>query len=357
MGARVLVMGAGTAAAENFISSLRVGDPSLVPLGCNDDRFVLKHSSAAARYLIPSVRAPSFGRDLEDWIGARKIDLIVPTADSHVQALGNARGRLPGKIFLPSQATIALCQDKYELTRILRQHGLPSPRTYPVTRLTAIDGIFGRLGKRGPLWCRPRTGTCARGGAAVTSPKQARSWIRLWEAMQSVPRRSFTLCEYLPGREVLCQSLWSEGRMVLANTFERLSLFGVDNIPSGVTSLSSLAKTVHQPEVVELCREAIRQVAPGTSGAFSIDTKEDARGRPHITEINVGRFFMAMTAFDRVLKHNMVLAYVRLGLGEPVDLDEEYDTVDGYYMVRDMDMHPGIYHADDLFEGVEEAPV
>lgn len=144
--------------------------------------------------------------------------------------------------------------------------------------------------------------------------------------------------------------------MVLANTFERLSYFGVDNIPSGVTSLSSLAKTVREPGVVKLCREAIRAVAPGASGAFSIDTKEDARGRAHITEINAGRFFMAMTAFDRILKHNMALTYVRLALGERVELDETYDTVEDYYMVRDMDMYPGIYHAEDLFEGVETAP-
>ena len=248
---------------------------------------------------------------------------------------------------------MVLCRDKFRLTRALRRGGVLAPETHPVTTLGSIDAIFARLGRR-PLWCRPRTGTCARGGAAVSSPEQARAWIRLWQTMQGLPVRSFTLAEYLPGREILCQSLWDRGRLVLANTFERLSYFGAENIPSGVTSLSSLAKTVVAPAVLDLCRRAVRAIAPAASGAFSIDVKEDAAGRPRVTEINPGRFFMAMTAFDRVLKHTMALTYVRLARGEPVDLGEPYDAADGFYMVRDLDVVPGIFHADEAFEGIDE---
>ena len=32
-----------------------------------------------------------------------------------------------------------------------------------------------------------------------------------------------------------------------------------------------------------------------------------------------------------------------------------YDTVEDHYMARDLDTLPGIFHADALFEGVEEA--
>lgn len=352
--ARLLIMGAGTAAGENLIRSLRAGGPSLVLLGCNEDRFVLKHSAADSRYLVPYPGARDFLRVLRTLISASRIDLVMPTADVHVRALSRGRRRLAGRVFIPRPAVVDLCSDKYALTTLLRRRGLPAPWTFRITNLEAIEKIFDKLDGR-PLWCRPRTGTCARGGAAVSSPEQARNWIRIWQTMQGVPARSFTLCEYLPGREILCQTLWNRGRLVLANTFERLSYFGVDNIPSGVTSLSSLAKTVAEPGVVDLCRAAIHAVAPGTSGAFSIDVKEDARGRPHITEINAGRFFMAMTAFDQVLKHKMALTYVQLALGQPVELREAYDTADDYYMVRDLDSRPGIFHADEFFEDIEEA--
>jgi glutathione synthase/RimK-type ligase-like ATP-grasp enzyme len=351
--ARVLILGAGSAAGENLIRSLRTADPSLTLLGGHDDRFVLKRSAAAARYLLPPPRSRTFVRAVRRLVDERHVDLVVPTSDAHVQALSDGRRRLGRALFLPDRAVVALCQDKYRLTRALRRHGIPAPVTYPVTTLAAIDDVFARFGRR-PVWCRPRTGTCARGGSAVESPDQARAWIRLWQTMQGLPVRSFTLSEYLPGREILCQSVWDRGRLVLANTFERLSYFGVDNIPSGVTSLSSLAKTVITPTVVEVCRRAVGAIAPAASGAFSIDVKEDAAGRPHVTEINAGRFFMAMTAFDRVLKHNMALTYVQLALGARVEFGETYDAADDYYMARDLDVEPAIFHADDVFDGIDE---
>jgi hypothetical protein len=352
---RVLVLGAGTAAAENLLRSLRHGDRALAILGGNHDRFVLKQSSADARYLLPSPASRDFIRAVRGLVQGCGIDLVIPTADVHVQALSEGRGHLSGKIFLPERAVVDLCRDKYALITTLRRRGLPAPETHRVTGRKSVDRIFARLRGATPLWCRPRTGTCARGAGAVSSPEQAWRWIRLWETMQGLPASSFTLAEYLPGREILCQSVWRQGRMFLANTFERLAYFGVDNIPSGVTSLSSLAKTVVEPGVVELCQEAICAVSAKASGAFSVDVKEDAQGRPHVTEINAGRLFMAMTAFDRVLKHSMALTFVRAALRAPVEQVEEYDAVEGYYMVRDLDVPPGIFHADDLFEGIEEA--
>jgi predicted ATP-grasp superfamily ATP-dependent carboligase len=352
---RILVMGAGSAGAENLVRSLRGAEPSLALLGCNDDRFVLRHSALEQRFVVPPTGSRHFEPALRRLIRAAGIDLVIPTIDRHVCALSDARPGLRGKIFLPSARVIALCGDKYRLITALRRHGVPAPTTYPVRGGGGIDAIFARLGRPSRVWCRPRTGTCARGGAAVSTPDHARQWMAVWKTMQRVPISDFTLAEYLPGREILCQSVWHHGRMVLANTFERLAYFGADNIPSGVTSLSSLAKTVVEPGVVDVCRAAIAAVAPGTSGAFSVDVKEDAEGRPHVTEINAGRFFMAMTAFDRVLKHNIALTYVRLARGERVDFGETYDAVEDYYMVRDMDTEPGVFHADDFFDDVHDA--
>jgi hypothetical protein len=39
-----------------------------------------------------------------------------------------------------------------------------------------------------------------------------------------------------------------------------------------------------------------------------------------------------------------------------VGLREEYDAVDDYYLVRDLDTRPGVFHADELFEGIETLP-
>ena len=77
-------------------------------------------------------------------------------------------------------------------------------------------------------------------------------------------------------------------------------------------------------------------------------------GVPCITEINAGRFSSGTNILDLTGKHNMAATYVRVALGEPVDLREEYDVAEDYYMLRDLDTPPGVFHAEELFEGIEE---
>ena len=257
-----------------------------------------------------------------------------------------------GRLFLPARPIIRRCQDKYELTIALRACGVPAPETYPVTALERIEELFESLRWEVPLWCRARTGTRSLGAAPVTNPEQACSWIRYWEELRGVPVTSFTLSEYLPGRDFLCQSLWHRGALVLANTFERLAYFGGENTPSGVSSLSSLAKTVVDRRLVDTCARAIRTLGRAISGAFSVDLKEDRDGVPSITEINAGRFFIGMTVFDNVSKHNTALTFVRLAIHQSLDLRDAYVTIPDHYVVRDLDMLPGVFSADELFAGI-----
>ena len=142
--------------------------------------------------------------------------------------------------------------------------------------------------------------------------------------------------------------------MILLKICERLSYFGGGSQPSGVSSTPALGKLVFEPRVFESCKAAIHALDKSASGVFSIDLKEDARGVPCITEINAGRFFMITNIFDLTGKHNMAMLYVRLALGEPVEIHEECDFVEDYYLVRDLDTLPGIFHAEELFDGITE---
>jgi carbamoyl-phosphate synthase large subunit len=63
---------------------------------------------------------------------------------------------------------------------------------------------------------------------------------------------------------------------------------------------------------------------------------------------------MITNIFDLTGKHNMAATYVRLALGEPVEIRDEYDVADDHYLVRDLDTLPGIFHADELFEGIRD---
>ncbi len=354
MATRLLVLGAGTAASNNLIRSLRAGDPHLLIVGCHDDRFVLKKSSADRTYLIPASTHRGFAAALRRVIETEKIDLLVPTSDGHVRAVSRIRGKIPCRLFLPRKSVIQLCQDKYNLNTFLRSRGLPVPVTYPVTDMHRIGELFRRLPPGSLVWCRIRTGSGSLGAVPVESPEQARSWIRCWQEIRGVPARSFTLSEYLPGRDFGCQSLWKEGQLILVKTYERLSYLATGNQLSRVSSIAALAKTVFEPRVVEVCTKAIRAIDKKASGAFSIDLTENAGGIPCITEINAGRFTSAMNIHDLTGKHNMAVTYVYLGLDEPVDIHEEYDMAEDYYMLRDLDTLPAIFHAEEFFDGIEE---
>jgi carbamoyl-phosphate synthase large subunit len=355
VGVRLLVTGAGTGASNNLIRSLRAGDPSLLVAGCHADRFFLKKSPADRNYLVPRSTDPDFADGLRDVIGRERIDLLVPNGDTEVRVVSSTRATLPCRVFLPPHDVVTLCQDKYALTALLRGQGIPAPATYPIGGLGEIDDLFARLAPRGRLWCRIRTGGGSLGATPVRSPAQARSWISYWEEMRGFGPAAFTLSEYLPGRDFACQTLWRDGQLVLAKTSERLAYFGGSSGPSGVSSIGGLHKTVHEPDVVEVSARAVRALGPGVSGAFSVDLKQDERGTPSVTEINVGRLLSGTAIFDLTGKHNMAVTYVRLAMGQSVDIAEPYDVAEGHYMVRDLDTLPDIFHADEIFEGIEDA--
>jgi hypothetical protein len=349
---RLLVTGAGTGSGNNLIRSLRAGDPSLSIVGCHADRFVLKKSPADRNYLVPASRHPSFADTLRQVIATEQIDLLIPHSEVDVAAVSGFRDQIPCRLFLPRKALIDLCLDKYALTMFLRSQDLPAPATYPVTDLDTVDELFRKLGSHSRLWCRIRTGTASMGALPVTSPEQACSWMRYWEQMRGVPVTSFTLSEYLPGRDFSLQCLWKDGTLILAKMSERLAYFGAGNHPSGMSSTPALAKTVFEPRVVDVCTRAIRALDDQASGVFCFDLKEDVEGVACITEINAGRFAMITPIYDLVGKHNMAATFVRLAFGDPVEIREEYDVTPDYYLVRDLDTPPGIFHADELFDAI-----
>jgi carbamoyl-phosphate synthase large subunit len=353
---RVLVLGAGSGAANNLIRSLQAGDPSILIVGCHDDRFLLRNSLADRNYLVPAPGRASFVVAVRRVVGAERIDLLLPATDGDVEVASRLGRRLGCRMFLPRRATLALCRDKYRLTTFLGARGLPVPATYALTNGRAIDRAFRRLPQGSRAWCRIRAGNGALGSVPVESPPQVRAWIRCWTELRRVPATAFTLSEYLPGRDFCHQSLWRDGTLVLGKTYERLSYFGAGNQPGAVSSVATLAKTVSEPGVAEVATAAIRAVDPAPSGAFTVDLRENGVGVACITEINAGRLSSGTNVLDLTGKHNMTLTYVRLALGDPVEFQGEYDAAEEYYMLRDLDSTPRVFHADDFFDGIREVP-
>lgn len=353
MSARLLILDAGGAAATNLMRSLKAGDPSLVIIGCSESRFFLNKSTADRNYVLPFATA-RYRTALRRIIEAENVDLVIPTSDADVRRIGAMRNRLGCRTFLPSNALIERCQDKYELTRFLRRRGIAAPQTYAVSGPRSIEKVFKRFGSGKKLWCRIRSGTGSFGAVPVRTARQVRGWMHFWESMRSVPPNSFTLCEYLPGRDYCVQCLWKDGRLVLAKMAERITYLESGS-PSGVSSMPALAKTALDARVIDVCARAISALDVRANGIFFVDLKENEAGDACITEINAGRFATMTNIHDLVGKHNMAVTYVRLALGTESEVDQTVDYVDGYYLVRSVDTPPAIVHRNDLFRGIRNA--
>ncbi|HEU5322783.1 MAG TPA: hypothetical protein VFX28_18395, partial [Methylomirabilota bacterium] len=222
---RVLVLGAGTGAATNLMRSLRAGEPALRLIGVHDDRFVLAKSAADRNYVVPAPGHRRFAAALRAVVDRERVDLVIPSTDAEVALLSGLRGRLRGRLFLPRPTVIARCQDKYALIALLARRGVPVAPARALRRPGDVGVAFRALAGR-PLWCRLRRGTGSAGAVPVRTPAQARAWIHYWETMRGVPPGAFMLSEYLPGRDFACQTLWRDGRLVLAKVAERLTYFG-----------------------------------------------------------------------------------------------------------------------------------
>lgn len=351
MRARVLVLEAGSAPGNNLIRSLRAGAASLTVIGCNTSRFFLKKSEAQRNYLLP-VSTEDFPSALRAIVRAERVDLVIPTNDGDVARLARLRGRLGCRTLLPGRKLLERCRDKYVLTQFLRSRGIPAPETYAIEDPSQIRRIFRQFGTPERLWCRVRAGSGSYGAIPVRTPEQVRGWIAFWEGMRGVPRGAFTLSEYLPGRDYCVQCLWHKGRLVLAKMAQRITYLDTGS-PSGRSSMPALAKTVHDPYVIDVCARAIRAVDPKASGVLFVDLKESAKGDPCITEINAGRFATMTNIHDLAGRHNMALTYVRLALGKKVAIPHAYDYAEGFYLVRSVDTLPAVLGKDELLDNIE----
>lgn len=336
---RVLVTGAGGSAASNFVRSLRLADEDFHVVGVDVSPYHLELSPVDARYLVPRVDDPGYLDALNELVDREQIEFVHAQPDPEVLALARRRDELRAATFLPSAETTELCQDKAAAAKRLAETGLPAPQAVKVdgeeSLRTATAEIVATYGK---AWVRAIRGAGGRASLPVTSADQAVSWARYWVDMRGLDFADFMVSQFLPGREYAFQSLWNAGELLTSQARERLLYLYGHLTPSGQTSTPSLAKTVHRDDLNELAAACITAIDPQATGIFCVDLKEDAEGRPLLTEINAGRFFTTSN-FLAEAGSNMPYHYVRLGLGEPAAELPRFNAVAAdLYWVRMVDM-------------------
>jgi carbamoyl-phosphate synthase large subunit len=344
----VLLSGAGGSAAANFLDALRRSGAEYRVVGVDSSPVRLHLSEADECFVIPRADDPSYEHALVTLVGRCGVDMVHPQPDPDVLAMGRIRDALPAATYLPLQSVLRTAADKVEFAAAMARASVPVPESLPFDSFDSVaDGVSELLGGHERVWIRARVGAGARASLPVRSPEQALAWIRWWIDEQGMAVGDFMAAEFLPGREFAYQSVWRNGELVAGQARERVEYLYGHLTPHGQTSTPAVARTVREPEVDAVAMAAIRALDPEPRGAYCVDLKEAADGRPRVTEINAGRFFTTSNFFAAA-GLNMPDLLVRCALGEHPAPRGSSPLEPDLYWIRMVDMRSALVTGEQL---------
>jgi hypothetical protein len=325
---RVLVLGAGGAAANGFCRALRIaGDYHLI--GANIDPDGLELAETDERHLVGTG-----DKALTDLCWQTKPDFVHAQPDEEVRRLARLRNSFHGSTFLPYPFVVEVCQDKWLTYQRLKQAGVPVPRTFLVRGRETLHLIREENTSK---WLRATTGAGGAGSISTDSYDLAVEWVRRWNGWGR-----FTLADVLTPDTVTVQQLWWRGQLVCSQQRSRQSWANAKNSPSGVSGSTGVGVTSSDSQADEIADRAVRAVAEKPHGLFGVDMARDQTGVPCVTEINVGRFFTTASEFYAQAGFNMAYMYVEWGTGNRFwgNATIRNPIPDGRKWIRGMDRKP-----------------
>ncbi len=352
---RILATGVGGIGGCNFINALRLAERQtgerFFIVGTDFNQYHILFAPVDVRVRSPRHSDPGFIKLLLSLCEKHGLEFIHPhpSVEARVVAENAELFRERGiRLFLPRPEEIA--PTKSYMACRLREHGVPSPKTVEIGSWSDIEQGFRELGS--PLWIRAKRGAGGRLGLKVGSAEEARLWIKL-NVMQGRARlNDFILQEYLPGRDLAYDSLWYEGRLVAYYCRERLEYPFKHISLSGITGTPTIARTINHPEACEIGRRAVEALSTRPHGFYSVDMKENAEGKPMVTEVD-GKWHTTAPlwgyAFAKTLgnpAYNLAYIYIKLGYSEEPGLNEKLTFPPDYYLVRQLDAGVLLVHGD-----------
>ncbi len=339
---RVLVTGAGGSAASNYIQSLRKNPKKekFYIVGVDKSQYHIELANVDKRYLMPGIHDPSYIQKLNSIIKKERIDYVHPQPDIEVDLLSKHVKEIKTKMLLPDRKTIDLCQNKMQLTDLLKKNNVNVPEAYYLQSERDLEKALKKLFKTNEkVWLRAIRGAGSRAALPVKNIDHAKMWVDYWRVMKGLNYADFMVSEFLPGDEYAFQSFWIKGKLIMSQARKRIEYIFGNLTPSGQSSSPSVAVTVHNDDVNKLAHDAIKIADKDATGIFCADIKTNKDGKVCLIEINAGRFFTTSNFFSEA-GLNMPYYYTKYALGEPVKhtLKPFNNIPAGWYWIRMIDM-------------------
>jgi hypothetical protein len=348
---RILATACGGPSTLSFTRSLRDADPEgkkYYIVGTDCDRYNIHRAEVDAAYLCPRASDPGYISFIKHIIERERIDFLHSQPEIEAFTIGKQRDEIMStgcRLFMPSQNTIELLRDKGESFKIWKKAGIEVPETIDISTESDLKRAFQSFGH--DIWIRETVGAAGRGSLSRPTYEMALAHINarnIWGKAVAA--------EHLTGDTITWQSIWHEGRLVVAQGRKRLYWAFGNRAQSGVTGLTGTGVTVSDSELDRLAVKCIVASDPKPHGIFSVDFTYAKNGVPNPTEINIAKFF---TTHHFITKTgcNMPDIFVQLAFNEykgPWSVLNPCKS--GMYWIRGIDVLPVL--ADESQIGAKE---
>lgn len=288
---KILITGVGGPTPRSFAIALKkyskFKDVELIATDINPLSIGLYQRDLFAHsYIVPRCTDFDYWNSIEAIIKNHSIDfaVILPELEVMEWSKKNETSGLPCKALLPESSIAALLVDKAKMTEILTELDVVPPSVSFFANELDIHKINEQL--EFPFWVRSTMGTSGLGSLKVEDENALRNWITINPGV-----KQFLASKFLPGRNLACKLLYSNGSLLRSACGERVNYIMAKVAPSGITGNTSFGRLLNEPRLVDLAINAMNKLFE-TSGArkhgfFTVDFKEDENGKAFITEVNV----------------------------------------------------------------------
>ena len=292
-------------------------------------------------YKVPYCTDESYKSVVQGIIDKEKPDaaLIMP----ELEVLFWSKNDFGVPVLLPHSGFCDIAISKKRTYEILDSTGL-----VPKYRLLTKEQILyrGCSGLSKPFWMRDISdgATGAKGAFLVKNNFDAIAWAHLHPSTHE-----FMIAEYLPGRNLACCMLFDEDRLLKVVCAERLEYAKAKVTPSGITGNTAKGRLLNnEPDIIQAAWKAVMTLSNNSekplSGIVTVDLKENAVGKPYITEINIRH--VAFTEAWAQGGVNMAEAQMLLLLDRKDEIDlRQVEFPENNLFLRDLDGIP-LYVAD-----------